>query len=414
MTMKFAYLMNAYPMTSTTFIRREIEAHERAGFEVKRFAIRQWDQPLVDPRDIAEVGKTYYLLEQGALTLLLALLREMLINPIRLFRAVRAMLQMMKNTDGEKWKQIAYLMEAVLLKQQTTAQKIDHLHAHFSTNSAGVAMLSFILGGPTYGITVHGPDELFEMSENSLTLKVHHAAYVAVITDYCHRTVDTHTGGLYPDKIHVVRCGLELSEFEDHSDVPENRDLVCVGRICKAKAQVLLVEAIGEIAGTYPDVKLTLIGDGDQRPAVEAAIDRLELHDNVEIAGWKQNEEVRATLKASRALLLPSLAEGLPIVIMESFALGRPVLTTEIYGIPELVDASCGWLAQPGDKETLVQSLLDLLSRDTQTLSQMGRIGRDRVLALHDQDVNAEQLRALFFEQPAHATFVDPVKCAAD
>lgn len=396
--MKFAYLMNAYPMTSTTFIRREIEAHERAGFEVERFAIRRWDQALVDPKDIAETQKTYYLLEQGALTLLMALLRETITNPVLLFRAIRVMLQMMKNTDGQKWKQMAYLMEAVLLKQQTVAQGIEHLHAHFSTNSAGVAMLAFIMGGPTYSITVHGPDELFEMTENSLTLKVLHAAYVAVITEYCHRTVDTHTGGLYTDKIHVVRCGLEMSEFEDHSAVPQTRNLVCVGRICKAKAQALLVEAIGEIVGTYPDVKLTLIGDGDERPAVEATIDRLGLHGNVEIAGWKQNEDVRAALKASRALVLPSLAEGLPIVIMESFALGRPVLTTKIYGIPELVDASCGWLAQPGDKETLVQSLLDLMSKDSEALSQMGRIGRDRVIELHDQDANAQLLRDLFVQ----------------
>lgn len=395
--MKFAYLMNAYPMTSTTFIRREIEAHERAGFEVKRFAIRRWDQTLVDPKDIEDARITYYLLEQGALTLVLALLRELVVNLAGLFRATRATLKMMRNSGGQKWKQVAYLMEAVLLKQRTVEQGIDHLHAHFSTNSAGVAMLSHLMGGPSYSITVHGPDELFEMPQNSLTLKVHHAAFVVVITDYCHRTVDEHTRRAYTGKIHVVRCGLDLREFQDQSDVPRTRDLVCVGRICKAKAQTLLVEAIGEIVGTYPDVQLTLIGDGDQRPAVEATIDRLGLHENVEIAGWKQNEEVRDALKAARALVLPSLAEGLPIVIMESFALARPVLTTKIYGIPELVDTSCGWLAQPGDKDTLVNSLLDLMSKDTKELSKMGMEGRARVIRYHDQDANAQQLQDLFF-----------------
>ncbi len=394
--MTFAYLMNAYPMTSTIFIRREIEAHERAGHAVKRFAIRRWDQDLVDPKDIEEARTTYYILEQGALTLVLALLRELVTNPVGLFRACRATLHMMRQTNDRLWKQVAYLMEAVLLKQKTVAEGIDHLHAHFSTNSAGVAMLSQLMGGPSYSFTVHGPDELFVMTENALTSKVRHAAFVAAITDYCQRTVDGHTGGAFTDKIHVVRCGLDLRDFQDLSDVPESRDLVCVGRICKAKAQPLLVEAMGEIVGTYPDAKLTLIGDGEERPAVEAAIDRLGLHDNVEIAGWKQNEEVRATIGASRALLLPSLAEGLPIVIMESFALGRPVLTTKIFGIPELVDASCGWLAEPGDKQTLVQSLLDLLGKDSAELSHMGMEGRSRVLRLHDQDANAARLRDFF------------------
>lgn len=393
--MNFAYLMNAYPMTSTTFIRREIEAHERAGFKVKRFAIRPWDQNLVDPKDIEEQKRTYYLLGQGYFTLVMAFFREIFTNPVRLLRAFRATRQMMGNTNAKKWKQLAYFLEAVLLKQQTVAQGIQHLHVHFSTNSASVAMLSFLLGGPSYSVTVHGPDELFEMTENSLSLKVEHATFIAAITDYCRRMVDSHTGGHNTDKIHIVRCGLDLAEFAGATDVPQNLDLVCVGRLCTAKAQHLLVEAVGEVAARYPDVKLVLIGDGDQRPLVEATIDRLGLQHHVELAGWKTNEEVRDALRKSRALLLPSLAEGLPIVIMESFALGRPVLTTQINGIPELVDASCGWLAQPGDKETLVECLDALLSKQTDDLTRMGQIGRKRVLDFHDQDTNAGQLREL-------------------
>lgn len=394
--MKLAYLLNAYPMTSTTFIRREIEAHERAGYEVKRFAIRPWDQALVDPKDIEEAKISYYLLGQGVLVLVMAFFRELFTNPLGLAKAMLATFRMMGNAQGKRLKQLAYLLEAVLLKQKTVEQRIDHLHTHFSTNSASVAMLSFLMGGPRYSITVHGPDELFEMSENSLTQKVHHAAFVAAITHYCRWVVDTHTGGSYTDKIHIVRCGLNPDEFKTPSDVPSNKDLVCVGRICKAKAQVLLVDAIGEIAKRHPDVRLMLIGDGDQRPAVEAKIAQLKLENHIELAGWKQNDDVREALVQSRALILPSLAEGLPIVIMESLALGRPVLTTEVYGIPELVDASCGWLAQPGDKETLVQCLDALLSKAPKELSQMGITGRGRVLEFHDQNANAAQLRDLF------------------
>lgn len=391
--MHFAYLMNAYPMTSTTFIRREIEAHERAGHTVKRFAIRHWDQPLVDPKDIEEQRNTYYLLGQGLATLLKALLREVVANPRGMLRAIRATAHMIGKAKENRWKQFAYLLEAVLLKQQCAAHGIPHLHTHFSTNSASVALLSFLLGGPSYSITVHGPDELYETEENALTLKVQHATFVAAISDYCRETVDSHTGRQFTDKIHIIRCGLELSEFEGTSQVPDNRDLVCVGRLCTAKAQHLLVEALGEIAPRYPDVKLVLVGDGDQRRLIEQTIARLGLHAQVELAGWKTNAEVREALLASRALVLPSLAEGLPIVIMESFALGRPVLTTRINGIPELVDATCGWLAEPGDKQTLVQCLDELLSKDPEHLSEMAREGRRRVIARHDQDTNARQLR---------------------
>lgn len=391
--MKFAYLMNAYPMTSTTFIRREIEAHERAGYSVDRFAVRPWEQPLVDPKDIAEADRVFYLLGQGVFPLFFAFLSELVTNPRGSLRALGAVFHLMRKGRGRRLKPLVYLLEAVRLKRETRARRIDHLHTHFSTNSAAVTLLSHLLGGPGYSITVHGPDELYEMTENALTLKVQHARFVAVITEYCRRTVDTHTGGRFTGKIHVVPCGLDMREFAEVTPVPETRDLVCVGRLCEAKAQVLQVEAMAEAVQDFPDARLILIGDGEARPAVEAKIAEHGLEDTVVLAGWQSNDEVRAALTSARALMLPSLAEGLPIVIMESFALGRPVLTTRITGIPELVDESCGWLVEPGDRHAIAEALAELLATDPARLTEMAAVGRSRVADRHDQDRNAAELR---------------------
>lgn len=397
--MKLAYLLNTYPITSTTFIRREIEAHERHGLSVDRFAIRPWDQDLVDPWDIAEKERVFYLLGGGSLPLLAAFLRESLGNPRGVARALKATAHMMRKAAGfGRLKTLIYFLESVVLKQQLTARGISHVHAHFSTNSAAVVMLSHLMGGPGYSMTLHGPDELYEMTENALTLKVHHARFVAVITAYCREVVDAHTRRRYGDKIHIVRCGLDMEEFAGVSDVPDTQDLVCVGRLCKAKAQPLLMEAVAEVVREYPDLRLILIGDGEERAEVERRIALHDLSRNVDLVGWKSNEDVRKALTQARALVLPSLAEGLPIVIMESLALGRPVLSTRITGIPELVDAECGWLAEPGDRETLVQALKALLSQSPKVLSRMGRIGSERVAALHDQDQNAALLRDLIVE----------------
>lgn len=393
--MKFAYFLNMYPMTSSTFIRREIAAHERQGIEVARFAIRRWDQALVDPLDIAEAQKVSYLLDGGLLRLVRAFAVETVQNPRGLLRALGATTRMIVAGRGRRLKTVVYFLESVLLKQWTTARGIDHLHAHFSTNSAGVAMLSHLMGGPRYSLTIHGPDELFEMSENALTLKVQHAAFVAAITDYCRKVVDEHTQGRFTDKIRIVHCGLDFRDFPAATDVPDTRDLVCVGRLCKAKAQPLLVEAMAEVVRDFPDTRLILIGDGEERPAIETTIAEHGLEENVVLAGWKSNVEVRAAITAARALVLPSLAEGLPIVIMESFALGRPVVSTRITGIPELVDSSCGWLAEPGDRASLVAALKALLSTSPEDLTRMGREGRARVERAHDQDRSAADLRAL-------------------
>lgn len=394
--MKLAYFMNTYPLISTTFIRREIEAHERAGHPIGRYAIRPWEGELVDPKDRAEAEKVTYLLKLGGARLVAGFVGEALRNPLRMARALAATVHLTRKAKVERWKNVAYLLEAVALKRLTVAAGVDHLHTHFSSNSAAVAMLSRLLGGPSFSVTVHGPDELYVMEENALTLKLQHAAFFAVITEYCRGVVDGHSAGAFADKLEILRCGLDLRDFAEVTEVPDTKVLVCVGRLCEAKAQTALVEALAQVVPQHPDVKLVLIGDGDTRPAVEALVARHGLHDHVELAGWKSGAEVQAAIRAARALVLPSLAEGLPIVLMEAFAMGRPVLSTTITGIPELVDDSCGWLAAPGDAQALVAPLQDLLTRSPQELTEMARVGRARVEALHDQDKNAAALRALF------------------
>lgn len=399
--MTFAYLMNAYPMTSTTFIRREIEAHERAGLTVDRFAVRPWDTELVDPLDIAEADRVTYLLGKGAPKLAAALLAEAMTNPVGTARALAATWQLWRKATTERWKNPVYLLEAAALKRDAKKRGIDHIHTHFSTNSAAVAMLSQRFGGPSYSVTVHGPDELYVLEENAVELKLRHAAFFSAITEYARGVLDAHTGGRMSDKIRIVGCGLDMVDFPAPGPVPDNQALVCVGRLCAAKAQTLLVEAIAMVALDHPGVRLVLIGDGDTRGEIERLIRVNGLKRNVVLAGWQSNAEVRKALTEARALVLPSFAEGLPIVIMESLALGRPVVSTKITGIPELVDDSCGWLVEPGDVPALTEALKTLLATPPDRLTEMAAVGRARVQARHDQDHNAAALRALIDEVAA-------------
>ena len=159
---------------------------------------------------------------------------------------------------------------------------------------------------------------------------------------------------------------------------------------------MLIPGAVAELVARHPDLKVVLIGDGESRPAIAAEIARLGLEDRIELAGWATNAEVPARIAGARALMLPSFAEGLPIVLMEAFALQRPVITTYIAGIPELIDASCGWLVPASDQQALITALDACLSATSQDLATMGAEGRRRVEASHDQIANARQLKALF------------------
>ena len=397
--MKLAYLLNSYPMTSTTFIRREIAAVERAGVPVKRFAVRHWSERLVDPQDMSERGRTEYLLTGREGGLVAGLWRYALSHPRVFGEAFRAAGEMNRAAGGALVRHGAYLAQAIRLRKRCAELGIEHIHAHFSTNAAAVAMLCHQLGGPRYSFTVHGPDELEQLDANSVTDKVRHAAFVVAISDYCRDRLRAHLPEHLHDRIRVVPCGVDLSDYPDPPKPPPmSARLLSVGRLCPQKGQVDIPAAIAAVARAYPGISVALIGDGESRAGIEREIMRTAGGGRIKLLGWRTNAEVRRRIGETRALLLPSHAEGLPIVIMEAFAMGRPVITTRIAGIPELVDEKCGWLIEPGDTEGLASAIGQAMAANKVTLARMGREGRKRIVARHDIDAIAPKLIALFEE----------------
>ena len=390
------YLMNAYPMTSTTFIRREIDAHERAGAQVQRYAIRPWDTALVDPLDIEEQKRTFYLLSGRMGALVGGFFPELVRNPKGLWRALTAWAHLMGNARRGLARHIAYLLEAISLKQAAERDGVSHIHAHWSTNTAAVALMAHRLGGPSFSFTAHGPDELVDPGPSSLKFKVSEARFVAAISQYCRTQLALAAGPGQWDKLKIIRCGVDTEAF-NVSDAPFDTEapFVCVGRLCPQKAQPLIVEAAAEVAKTHPHLRIELIGDGESRAEVEAAIARHGLGDKITLLGWQDTSQVRAHLRRARALLLPSFAEGLPVVIMEAFALGRPVISTYIAGIPELVDDATGWIIPAGSVSDIAEAMRAALDASPESLRSKGQQGRARVEAHHDVDANAAALLQL-------------------
>lgn len=401
---KIAYLMNTYPMTSTTFIRREIHALERRGVEVVRYAVREWSEHLVDPLDLAEREQTDYLLSGNVLALVQALLVEAVTNTRGLMRAIRTWARLTARARGGVVQHIAYLLQAIYLRRRAERDGIGHIHVHFSTNATAVALMARRLGGPTYSFTVHGPDELDAMQQHSIGMKIANASFVAAISHYCKSQLIRGSKPDYWSKIHVLRCGINLHEFERRPVRPESQTFVCVGRLCDQKGQLLLPGVVAALRHDFPRLRLILLGDGETREALEAAIVDHGVEDMITIHGWATNAEVRELIASSRALVLPSFAEGLPVVFMEAFALERPVIATYIAGIPELVDDTCGWIVPAADQRALEHALRAALTASAEELDAKGRAGRLRVEAAHDLDAIAVEFEKHFVE----ALNVDP------
>ena len=412
--MRLAYIVNQYPKVSHTFIRREILALERCGFEVLRVAMRGWSDVLADDEDVRERARTRYVLEGGLPALLWAILCTLTTAPVRFARTLALALRMGWRGKRALPYHLAYLAEACRVLAWVKSFRADHVHAHFATNSAEVAMLLRALGGPSYSFTLHGTAEFDDLGSLGIVEKLSRAAFVVAASCFAqsqlYRRIDYSSWA----KIHVVHCGLERAFFATQpSPPPATARLVCVGRLSAEKGQILLVEAVHRLARKGIRVELTLAGDGELRAELERLIGQKGLAGQVRITGWISSLRVRDEILASRALVLPSFSEGLPVVIMEAMALGRPVVATCVGGIPELVRAGQdGWLVPAGSVDALAAALEECLRAPEPELRAMGERARLRAGERHSIEVEAAKLAELFRQlggaSPANSAAVQP------
>lgn len=395
-----AYLINQYPKVSHTFIRREILALERRGVTVERIALRGWDAEVVDPQDAAERERTRYVLKDGLWPLAGAVFGALVRTPGPFLSALRTAFAMSRRAMRPLPYHLVYLAHACRIRAWLAGTPVTHLHAHFGTNPAEIALLLKLLGGPGYSFTVHGADEADNARYLHLDRKVGGARFVAAISSYTRSQLMRHVPPHDWPKIRVAHCGLDPDFFgQDSPALPAAHRFLCIGRFSGEKGHLVLLEAFARVAADHPDCRLVLAGDGDLRPIIEDRIRVLGIEGRVRITGWIGSAEVRDEIAAATVLVQPSFQEGLPVVIMEAMALCRPVISTYVAGIPELVlPGQTGWLVPAGSTGDLAGAMADSLATPGDALAAMGASGSERVRARHHIDREAAKLATLFAE----------------
>lgn len=405
--LKLAYILNTYPQPSHSFIRRELQALERHGAEVIRLAMRRSDRPLVDPGDQAEALRTEYVLDRGATGLAAAAMAQLFQAPVRFVAALGLAVRCGRASGQGVMRHLVYLAEAAQVARRCRAEGVTHMHAHFGTNATTVAMLAHALGGPRYSFTVHGPEEFDAPLSLSLGTKLDRAAFGVGVSQFGVSQLQRWGGFASWERLKVVHCAIEPAAFPaDPVPLPETPlRLVSIGRFAGQKGQMILIDAMATLRQSHPDIHLSLVGNGEMRPQLEAAIAAQGLGKSITLTGWLAEDGVRAEIASAHALVMPSLAEGLPMVVMEAMACARPVIATYIAGIPELVvPGETGWLVPAGDVAALVQAIQELAQTEVKKLTAMGQAGRERVLQRHDADTEAQKL-AGYFRAAINGTF---------
>lgn len=399
------YLISSYPKVSETFIAREIAALRRRGVDVRTLSIRRApaDQILTDA-DRRAAADTFNIQPVDPARLLRAHLRALRAHPVGYLRTLKRALTLSAGGARATLWQLFYFAEAIVLWDECRAQGIRHLHAHFANVASAVAMLAAEYAGDdgvTWSFTMHGPTEFDDVTRFALAEKIRSAAFVACISDYCRSQLMKLVQPTDWGKLHVVRCGLDFTGA-DQPPAPAHTNgrvhILSVGRLVPDKGQTILLNAVGELHRRGIPASLTLVGEGPERSTLEHAARRLGIADCVSLLGWCSQDQISDLNRAADIFCLPSLAEGLPVVLMEAMAGGLPVVATRIAGVAELVeDGVSGAVIPPGRGDALADALAEL-AVDPARRARLGESGRRRVREQHDVDHAAQQLAALFHD----------------
>lgn len=395
---KIAYLANPYPAISHTFIFREIESLRKQGLQIATASISR--APHIDrmsPAEQREANRTFFLKEVSLTKGLQCLLLVLRASPLGFLKmGFKALSFAFTRTTSLK-KSIGYLAEAILLINWLKQQNITHIHEHFANPTALVALLCKTYGGFSYSLSVHGPDIFYQVDSAQLAAKIQSATFVRCISHYCKSQIMRILDYDKWSHQHIVRCGVDGETFQPSTTKKRlTPQILCVGRLCPAKGQHILLESCAALAKKGIDFKLTLVGDGPDMKSLKRLSSSLGLTKQVTFTGVLGQQQVQEHYRNADIFVLPSFAEGVPVVLMEAMAMEIPVLSTRITGIPELIEhGQDGFLATPGDVDELTLYLNRLLYYPI-LRKRLGRTSRKKVLTYYNQETNNRQLANIF------------------
>ena len=404
-----AYLTGEYPRATDTFIQREVAALRALGITVHTCSVRRTDSAHhVGAEQKAEAAATFYVIRAARrpLTLLAAHAAALTRAPGRYLRALRlALTSGAPGLKGLAW-QLFYFAEAGVLARHLRGLGVCHLHNHFGNSSCTVAMLTSALSGIPYSYTMHGPAIFFAPEHWRIDVKIARAAFVSCISHFSRSQGMIFAAPEHWAKMHIVHCGVDPAVY-DRPAVPASEGcgprLLFVGRLAAVKGLPMLLDAAAALAAEHPGLRLTIVGDGPDRAWLEARAAELGIGAQVVFTGYRSQAEVADALTETDVFVLPSFAEGVPVVLMEAMAARVPVVATRVAGVAELVeDGVSGHLVPPGDAETLTGALRRIMG-DEALRRAMGAAGRARVLEAFDARREASRLAGLFAAHHAGA-----------
>lgn len=405
--MHIAYFTSAYPRATDTFIQREILHLRQKGHDVLTYALRK---PGLD-HNVSELvkserDKTHYLLPANPLVLLMLNIKWLCTKPQKYLNALKLALNTSRAGIKGRLFQLFYFQEALLLAKELLNNKITHLHNHFGDSSGTVSMLAGKLSDIPYSVTIHGPHIFFEPLDWALREKVQHSAFIVCISHYCKSQVMLFSDQADWHKLKIVHCGVDISEYVFAPNINVGQDqavkMLYVGRLAGEKGVPVLLQSLVELKSQGLKFHLTLYGDGADRKLLEHLVSNHGLNTYVTFAGFADQQTIRNALTNSNLFILPSFAEGVPVSLMESMAIGVPVIGTYVGGVVELITPEhSGLVVSPSDIDGLSAAIKKYIN-DSEFRARVSQNARQKIEQDFNLQIELTKLEALFSGANAH------------
>ena len=392
-----AFLVSRYPDVSHTFILREVLALRTRGLAISVASINEPRGSLTE-REREEAQHTFYVKRAGPLGALRAAAAIAFVYPAGLLRGLWFALTLPRGDLRATLFSCFYFVEALILTQWLRGRSIAHLHVHFATPAATVALILSRIAPVSFSITVHGPDEFFDTTRYFLREKIESASFIVCISHFARSQLMLLSPPAQWSKLVVSQLGVDSAHFTPTAQhaVAQSFSILCVGRLVPAKGQRVLIEAVERLAGKGRSLQLHLVGDGPDRSQLEEFVRERDLGAVVHFAGAVNQDDILTYYRQADIFALASFAEGIPVVLMEAMAMQIPCVATAINGIPELIrDGVDGLLVPPSDVAALTAALERLMD-DASLRESLGRASRSRIQHDFELATSTDRLREIF------------------
>ena len=399
MNRQIGFLVKTYPKISETFILNEILALEHQGFNLNIFSLckptDEKNHPLMAQ---VEANVTYLPFTSDGIDQECQGYRSYLYNHhSHIIDSIK-----IGPTSGSISKS-QLVNQAVFLARSVRHHGIAHIHSHFASEPTTVAELVHLLVNVSYSISAHAKD-IYLSSPEILRRKMTGASFVVTCTDYNRRYLESINRGDTP--IYCVYHGLDVNRFKPISNhrIPKMLKILSVGRFREKKGFRYLLEACRLLKERGYCFHCDIVGYGPQQKIMEGIIQELELNDVVHLLGKLTHDELISYYRNATVFALPCVVagdgdrDGIPNVLLEAMAMEKPVISTTISGIPEVVKSvKNGLLVPPGDAKALAD-VIALLFKEPQLREALGKAGRNTVCERFSVSRNISRLASLLNE----------------